>query len=447
MVTAHGTVISGYAVPASVDAGGEVGLAVSTSSRTYGIDVYRLGWYGGRFGRLLASERGLRGRDQGSWSPSTFGVRGCRTCTYDARTGLLQPRWAVTHTVQVQRSWLSGAYVVVLTTPSGEAGYAYFVVRDDQRASDVLAVLPVNTYQAYNNWGGKSLYGTNSTGPATIARGEFALAATKVSMERPYASIGNIREDVGTIAFLEREGYDVTYATSVDLDRDPGLVAHHRIVMSVGHDEYWTKGMRDHVESARDHGTNLVFLGGNDVFWQARYERGAGGDRTVLVCYRVASLDPLAARDPRGATVRFVDPPLSRPQTTLTGTLYRDPILRQPAAWVVAPTAPDWLLAGTALAPGGSVPGLVGLECDMFDPALPVPPSLVIVSESPVVKSGGEAGFCDTVYYRAGSGAQVFSAGTWSWEDFLVPPGLNASIVALTNNVLTHFGAIARPIA
>jgi hypothetical protein len=202
--------------------------------------------------------------------------------------------------------------------------------------------------------------------------------------------------------------------------------------------------MRDRVERARDAATSLLFLGGNDVYWQVRYGTGASGaDHSVLICYRSASIDPIAAADPADATVRFADPPLNRPQTTLTGTTYTDPIIKQPADWVVATSAPAWLLAGTGLVAGSTIPGLVGFECDRFDPNLPVPPELVVVSSSPVVKSG-RASHCDSVYYRAQHGAQVFSAGTWSWEDYIDGRNQTAGVVAMTNNLLHRFGASSR---
>jgi hypothetical protein len=324
--------ISGYATPASVDVGQTVGVAVSTTSATYDVDVYRLGWYGGTRSRLVAWAHGLAGRYQGQWKPQSFGVADCGTCLYDARTGLLEPRWTVTHRITIGRSWLSGDYLVRLTTPAGDTAYAQFVVRDDRRSSQILAVLPVNTYQAYNDWGGKSLYPENSVGPATVAVRPFAGAATEVSMERPYASISAIRQDAEMIAFLERGGYDVTYATSMDLDREPHLLSRHRVYLSVGHDEYWSRAMRDHVEQARDAGISLLFLGGNDVFWQVRYRSGSSGDeRSVLVCYRTLSIDPMAAQDLNDVTVRFADMPLYRPASSLTGTVYTDPILKAPA--------------------------------------------------------------------------------------------------------------------
>jgi hypothetical protein len=445
-VPAHGVGIGGYVVPASVEVGQLVAVAVSTTSESYDLDFYRMGWYGGLRGRLVRTAYGLPGREQGTWRPQTFGVTNCPTCLYDRETGLLQPRWAMSTSFTVPMSWLSGDYLVRMTTPTGDVSYAPFVVRDDRSRSDVLAVLPLNTYQAYNNWGGKSLYGTNSTGPTTLASGEFNLAATQVSLERPYASLAGLSQDFETVAYLERSGFDVTYATSVDVDRDSKLLGRHRVFVSVGHDEYWSGAMRDNVERARDAGTNLLFLGGNDVFWQVRYGTGASGaDHSVLICYRSASIDPIAAADPSDATVRFADPPLSRPETTLTGTIYTDPILKQPADWVLVATAPAWLRAGTNLVAGSSIPGLVGVECDRFDPNLPVPAKLVIVSSSPVVKSGRPS-HCDSVYYQTRRGSQVFSAGTWSWEDFIDGRQETSDVVTMTNNLLRRFGASSRPL-
>jgi len=443
----HGIGISAYAVPTSVDIEGIVSFAVSTVSPTYSIDIYRVGWYGGAQGRSVWSVQNLEGHNQGVWLPKTFGVTDCPTCRYDDRTGLFEPHWATTYSLHIPLSWISGNYLARFTTPAGDISFAWFVVRNDHRYSEILAIMPLNTYQAYNNWGGKSLYPSNSFGPATMQIGQFAGAATQVSLERPYAnwSPGDIRHDFQTVAFLERYGYDVTYATSVDLDRDPGLLQNHAILISVGHDEYWSRTMRDGVESARDKGISLIFFGGNDVFWQVRYGGSAeNSERTVLICYRSASLDPVAKSHPYDATVHFSDPPLNRPSTTLTGTIYTDSLLQQPAPWVVAPTAPAWLLAGTSLAPGDAIAGLVGVECDRFDPTYPSPSTLVIVSDSPVVKVGGAQTHCNAVYYQVPSGAQVFSAGTWSWEDFIIGRAANPDVVMMTNNIITHFGASRR---
>ena len=109
-----------------------------------------------------------------------------------------------------------------------------FVVRDDARVSDLLFQSSVSTMQAYNGWGGKSLYPFNSSGPQ----------AARVSFDRPYGAGAGFTEfqrwEYPTIRFLEREGYDVTYCTDVDTHAQPDMLVKHRAFLSVGHDEYWS---------------------------------------------------------------------------------------------------------------------------------------------------------------------------------------------------------------
>src|SRR5205807_1234894 len=106
--------------------------------------------------------------------------------------------------------WASGVYLAKLTTGvSGKQSYIIFAVRDDARPSSYLFQSSVTTFQAYNSWGGKSLYDFSSTGGR----------AFKVSFNRPYddgAGTGNFVNGVSgwehnMLRFLEREGYDVAY--------------------------------------------------------------------------------------------------------------------------------------------------------------------------------------------------------------------------------------------
>src|SRR5207249_11069049 len=144
----------------------------------------------------------------------------------------------------------------------------------------------------YNNWGGKSLYGVNSGWGA----------ATKVSFNRPFATDrASQGEGAGEfliarfmggwecnlVRWLEREGYDVAYCSSLDTHSRPNLLWNHQGFISMGHDEYWSYPMRWHVEAARDRGVNLAFLAANVCYWQVRFEPGADGapDRN-MVCYK-----------------------------------------------------------------------------------------------------------------------------------------------------------------
>src|SRR5205807_7488832 len=141
----------------------------------------------------------------------------------------------------------------------------------------LLVQVPANTWQAYNDWGGRSLY----SGPNEPA-------GYRVSFDRPFAGGHDaafrgeqapLAIEIQVVRFLERNGYDVAYQTDLDTDRDPASLLTHRLVMVAGHDEYWTKTIRDAFDAARDRGVNLAFMGANIGFWQMRYE----DDRQTIV--------------------------------------------------------------------------------------------------------------------------------------------------------------------
>jgi hypothetical protein len=328
------------------------------------------------------------------------------------------------------------------------------VVRQDDRSSELLLKTSVNTYEAYNAWGGKSLYGYDSGGAATLGG---SAAAVKVSFNRPYDSdfgAGHFfRYEFPLIRWIEHEGYDVSYVTDTDVSENAALLLDHRGFISAGHDEYWTAAERANVEQALDHGVDLAFLSGDAVYWQARFEgSSSGGQDRTLVVYRSAA-DPLYKSDPKHATVRWQDPPINNPENLLTGTLYAgqtDPFTQD---WVVADTN-SWLFAGTGLNPGDRVPGVVGKEFDRADPGERSPNGLQILSHSPVtiLTPAGkrpDSGIAESTLYTAPSGAIVFSAGTvtWSWGlddmSYLTqtlhksPP--SAAIQRLTVNLLDAF--------
>ena len=419
--------IAGYADAVSVNVGERIRFAVSTTSPRYRLDIYRLGWYGGAGARLMRSVPALRGVDQGSWAPRTYGVRNCPTCIVDPSLGLIDAGWLTDYQMNIPSSWVSGNYLALLTTPSGDHTYIYFVVRDDSRPSDILAVMPVNTYQAYNVWGGVDLYIAHP-----LPDGRSAPRSYEVSFNRPY-SVDVLNpahvtrdNDFGVAAFLEQRGYDVTYATSVDLDRDPSLLAHHRLFVSIGHDEYWSRKMRLAVEQARDRGTNLVFLGGNVMQWQVRYKPDPAGHASrILVCYKDAGLDPVTATDPAQATDEFEDPPVNKPQNAVTGTIYRSSGVLKPQPWIVDGRAPGWLLRGSGLEPGDQVLNLTRGECDTAVSNGSSPPYLVIIGRS------GPPADCTTVWYRTQSGSEVFNAADEGWGYMIDDP----RVAQMTANV------------
>ncbi len=461
------TFIQAYAGVTSAAPGDIIPLYISVALPIpYSLSVYRIGWYQGLGGRLVYSATWLQGQAQGYWTPWS-GLSDCPSCTIDPNTYLLEPHWNPSYMLQIGTSWVSGVYLIKLTSQSlayPAETYIPLVVREAHPTSAIVASLPVNTYQAYNYWGGWSLY-THITRPGQNADPERAVThASMVTFDRPYATNAGASDllswDIHSVRWLERSGYDVSYLTDVDLDEQPALAEHHRVFIALGHDEYWSLAMRDGLQAARDAGMNLAFFGADDAYWQIRYQPDAEGipDRTII-CYKVAtgsklpieklSNDPMYPAHPEVVTAQWRDPVVNRPENALLGLMYE--------SLIPANSAPDWVVsseplgsigAGTGLQPGEHIRGgLLGYEYDALFNNGQTPPDLHILAESPLLNTYHERQVAATAYYRAASGALVFDAGSiwWCWGlDDTPLPGAHApnqvhagqAIAKLTQNIL-----------
>jgi hypothetical protein len=419
---ALGGEIAGYAGATSYDRGETVDLHTSTATdgMRYSVALYRMGWYSGVGARLMKIVESLTGHAQGSWS-SAGGLRDCQRCQLDAATGLLDANWEVSYRLKLDRSWPSGVYMARLQDANGKQAYVPLVVRDDDRRADLLVQLSVNTWQAYNAWGDRSLYGAFDDAHAWTGK---EARANKVSFNRPYDPSENgvneygagefFRFEYNFVRWAESQGFDMTYATDVDLHARPGLLNDRHGFVSIGHDEYWSWQQRDTVEKARDAGVGIAFLGGNDVYWQVRFEADASGtpDRT-LVCYKDRAIDPAAQDDPQRTTVLWAEEPVNRPQSLLTGTTYGTNATPEQQPWVVADDS-SWVFAGSGLTRGDAIPGIVGYEYDRPGEEASRPAGLQVVGLSPVAGWEGQDQTASIVY-TAASGAPVFNAGTIQW--------------------------------
>jgi hypothetical protein len=401
--------IEGYASATSVNRGEPIELFVSTRDPRYTADVFRMGWYDGRGARRVAGPLEHAGLAQEAPAP-------------DPGTGLVECRWHDPLRVPTRDdddAWTSGVYLARLTArPSGKQSFIVFVVRDDGRDSAIVFQSSVTTFAAYNNWGSKSLYAFNSANAP----------ARKVSFDRPYATnpygvrldgAGDFlrRWEYNAVRFLEREGYDVSYVTDVDTHERPDLLTRHVVYLSVGHDEFWSRAMRTHVEAGRDAGVHLAFLGADVCYWRIRFEPNRAGtpDRTI-VAYKegAGDEDPLAldgnpAND-RSITGRWRDRPGSRPEERLVGVMYTaDPVDGD----IVVDAASHWAFTGTGLKRGDRLPGLLGYEVDaIYGDG---PPALVRLAHSPFGERG-RTRYADMTLYTAASRAIVFASGSMQWN-------------------------------
>ena len=365
--------IQGFATDISVNKGERVEFKIKTDAGDYRIDVFRMGWYGGRGARKVATLK-----------PAATLPQTQPECLHDYATRLWDcGNWAVSASWQVPADAVSGVYIArpVRSDPSPNwradhslantapkppalphaygalgggklrnpireprAAHIFFMVRDDSGQSDVLMATSDPTWQAYNVYG----IGNTYTGVAAGVGTGQATRSYKVSYNRPFQNRPNsfnttdqfFNADYPLIRWLERNGYDVSYWSGVDTERRGDKIKEHRLYISSGHDEYWSGGMRTKVEAARDSGVNLAFFSGNEVFWKTRYEPSTDPSRTpyrTLVVYkethsRIAAngelqqgqkLDPM--KDVWTGTWRDsspFNPEGPKPENALTGTIF-----------------------------------------------------------------------------------------------------------------------------
>ena len=293
----------------------------------------------------------------------------------------------------------------VLSASDGTAHYVPLVLRSRTVTGKLVLMDAPATWQAYNAWGGFSLY----HGPDGDARRRAKI----VSFDRPYDGNGAtlfLCFERPVIAFAEQLGLPLAYVTSEDVATNPGLLNGARGIISMGHDEYWTSSMRDALMAARDAGSNIAFLGANAAFRHIRFEDGPHGVNRVEVNYRTEA-DPLMSTDPSEVTTDWREPPLPRPESVVTGALYEcNPV----DAGFVVPKHAQWPLSEGKLHSETTFDGLVGPEYDRVDPAYESPHPLTVLSHSPVRCRGHES-YADSSYYTTTGGAGVFDAGTMRW--------------------------------
>ena len=429
------TQIQAYANARSVLPGNNLVFFVSTKqdATNYWLDIYRLGWYGGLGGRLMTSIGTLTGHAQGYYDVISHHLVGCNTCLVNSASGLVEANWQPSYTLLVPLNWTTGVYLAKFTDSNGMQTYVPFDVRGNA-SSTYVVVTPDTTYAAYNDWGGYSLYDADNTffGEADTATTATQKRAVKVSFDRPYTNESGSSQvlvfEANAIRWMERQGYNLSYMSNIDVQREPAQLLHHKAYISIGHDEYWTKEMRDAVTTARDSGVGLAFLGANAVYWQIRMEpNSAGIPNRTIVCYKVSSVkhdlarDPYYLKDTTRLTTQWRDPILALPENALVGIMFSDLNHKVNGfPWHVDAAAASPLLNGTQLALDQSYGcSLVGYEWDRVFTNGATPKSLHILATSFTQNDAGVKDQSNTTYYVAPSGAMVFASGSIYWAHAL----------------------------
>ena len=396
---------------------------------------------------------------QGGTNEAVFekGDIACQTHPIPDRASSDGCGWPAAFSLTIPDHWRSGCYVATVSCGEGEKlakDSILFVVRSAEpgRSSSILLQLATNTYNAYTNWGGHSLYAYHD---------RDGLQGHRVSFNRP------LRSQYGTwelpfVRWAESHGYVLDYAVNSDLEFHPEILPHYRLVLSVGHDEYWSSPMRDHLEQFIAGGGNVAFFSGNTCCWQVRSEDHG----RALTCWKQwFNADPLyRTGDHKLLSTLWSHHLVERPENRLTGVGFlwggyhrsHGQFMDGPASYAVH--RPDhWLFAGTDLKAGDRFGGqdtIVGYECDgcemEWKDGLPypthrdgAPESFSILASCPARWAPGDSYWYDQfpkdregaavlgIYTQGGT---VVTAGSTDWAHGL--RGNDPHVVQITRNVL-----------
>jgi len=437
--------IEGFASQVSALAGEQVTLYVNTAAPSFRVEAYRMGYYQGVGGRLIWTSSELPGVNQPD--PVLLGPSNTIECQWDPSLNFI-----------VGADWPPGTYLLKLVGATGEQQFVPFCVRDDTSTAAVVVQQSVTTWQAYNRWGGYSLYYGNTDGSLSFTHapgnGSYDDRARIVSFDRPYdfdwanGASDFVGNEFPVVYHAEQLGLDVTYWTDVDFHVRPQLLTNHKVLFSLGHDEYWSTPMRDAADQAVTSGVNLAFLGANACYRQIRFQSSPVGPNRQQICYKDAGEDPLDGQDDALVTVNWDEDPVDRPESQLIGSTYQD--VEADADGVVADPS-HWVLDGTGLAANQHIPQLVQGEFDRYVPGGAGPANVDVVAHSIIPNRGDN--YSDITWYTAAGGGGVFATGNASWvnklsHSTLIPPntvpdalpGVTAPLLRIMENLYSVLG-------
>jgi hypothetical protein len=447
--------VAGYASATSVAQGGHLTFYVSSGVPTYDLLIFREGANGRE---LVHSAPNLPGRQFACANPT-----GVKVTNANASVGCM---WPASYVLNVPREWPSGLYVADLLddddSPGKYGSYIHFVVTEDQPGmeANIVVMLPTNTWQAYNTYGRFSLY----------QHPTLSELGVKLTLDRPHRICGDTdcpsRWESPLVIWLAKEGYRADYIANEDLHNQPDLLSHYDLFISAGHDEYWTKEMRDHLDAYLNAGGNLAVLGGNTMFRQVRYENNG---RTLVGYKHQKQYDPLYGVDNIRVTTDFRAAPVNWPQNSSIGLGWTGWVNNNGGAasqttelgrYTVYRTS-HWLFKDTGLTDGNTLwyePN-AKVEVDgaefVWQNNLPVvtgrertPLNFVILGLEPSVGGSLTDGYAMMGMYQHASGGTVFHAGSFGWPRGLLPqynPQHYGIVGQITHNLLRTLSAQALP--
>lgn len=447
--------IEGYAGEVSYAPGEELQLHLSSPSPTASLTITRVG----KERALVHEVPKLEGLLEHP-VPVNASSHGCN--------------WPVGFRLPIPTDWKSGYYEVAMKVSDKGGTYTqrnrrtaestcYFVLRPSEpgKESRILLQLATHTYNAYNNWGGTSVYAYH---------GRAGLQGHRVSELRPPASQYG-KWELPFVVWAEENGYAIDFATNLDLELRPEIVKPYKLLLSLGHDEYWSTPMRDTVEAFAADGGNVAFFSGNTCCWQIRWEPETKSFLCWKQWFNQDELYTAAAETIPTLATLWSHHLVGRTENSLTGVGFihggyhksHGQLMDGSGAYTVH--RPDhWLFENTGLAAGdefGGKDSVVGYECDGCElewrDGLPfpthrdgTPQTFTVLGTAPAKWAPGDSwwyerwpgpdhsGNAVLGLYTTEAGGTVVTAGSTDWTHGLA--GKDAAVIRITKNVLERLG-------
>lgn len=441
-------VIEGFAGLNYAADGQVLPLYISSTTPTYRVEAFRMGYYHALGARLIWTSPVETGFVQAA-CPLTPGIN-MVSCD----------NWLRPLEVDLTSAFVPGDYLFKLIGSGNQQSYIPFTIWDPNSAATYLMVARTLTEQGWNDFGGYDYYVGEGPCAAGVPTYPQCNRARVVSFDRPYADGDGASDFLGNefplVYWAEENGLDITYVTDVTLTADPSVMYDHSVIMSPGHDETWTNAERVGALTAVELGVNVIFFGAAAVLRHSRLQSSPLGSDREEVDYRDSSEDPLNgvgnAMQVTGNT--WSSFPSSWSETILTGQGYSGyGPLTTTFPFVVFDSS-SWLFKGTGLKDGSSIPGVIKSDIDHLDLDAATPSDLQVLGHSPLpiddVTTGQGAWdgytYSDATYWTdPTSGAGVFDSGTVNWVNAIEScPGDGVCpaplIQKITGNLLRLFG-------
>ncbi|MEI7810818.1 MAG: N,N-dimethylformamidase beta subunit family domain-containing protein [Ignavibacteria bacterium] len=446
----------GYSSVHSAYQGETISFYISTFQNPFTLKIYRYG----KTKEWVQDIPNLKGGIMEVKENDEVYVKGCN--------------WPVTvENFKIPDNWRAGAYIAEFPTLSDTINPVLFFVKekDVTKRSKVLVACATATYQAYNMFGGKSSYPAYSSGGNNGVNYSVKLSFNRPMNLNVHTGVNRgsfYAYDAKLIRWLEKYGYgdDVDVIGSLELDNDSAYLNTHKVLLTCGHDEYWSHGMRENVTNFVNAGGNWMCMSGNTCWWQIRFEN----NYRTFVCYKHRDWEDLFGfPNPSLNTIEWYRTQRENPfigvsyehggqinyhgQNQDIGCL----IWKKGYGGYILHNTQNWVFKNSGLKDGDTLgyrqdSSIVGYECDAtlfkYTDGRPVPTgtdqsplNYSILGISPanheskdLVKDWATMGIFK--YKKTGAGF-VFNAATIRWVWGLYENDSKVSII--TKNVLDHF--------